>query len=215
MSFDLSEYVDVAERVRLFYERFPNGSLQSEITFTDTGVLCKAFAYRDPDDPCPTIGHAHEVIPGKTPYTKDSEVMNAETSAWGRAIVAAGFDTKKIASANEVRARQDGAEPDGLAPVDATASSAPNPAARAMAAQHANRSVPDDDGKPENVVITFGKNKGSKLGQVPRDYLEWLVQNFTARSAEQRRIVMAAGALLGGVPAQAFPDDDIPFSWIP
>ena len=32
--------------------------------------------------------------------------MNAETAAWGRAIVALGFSTKKIASAQEVRARQ-------------------------------------------------------------------------------------------------------------
>jgi hypothetical protein len=32
--------------------------------------------------------------------------MNAETSAWGRAIIALGFPTKKIASAEEVRNRQ-------------------------------------------------------------------------------------------------------------
>jgi hypothetical protein len=49
---------------------------------------------------------AWEVIPGKTPYTKDSEVQNAETSAWGRAIVAVGAATaKKIASREEVRNR--------------------------------------------------------------------------------------------------------------
>jgi hypothetical protein len=33
--------------------------------------------------------------------------MNAETSAWGRAIVALGIPTKKVASAEEVRNRQD------------------------------------------------------------------------------------------------------------
>ncbi len=36
--------------------------------------------------------------------------MNAETAAWGRAIVALGFKTKKIASAQEVRARQGSAQ---------------------------------------------------------------------------------------------------------
>src|SRR3990167_1754651 len=75
------------------------------------GVLGRAGASRPPDDPRPGVGHAFEPIPGKTPYTKDSETMNAETSAWGRAIVALGFETKKIASANEVRARQSTGEP--------------------------------------------------------------------------------------------------------
>ena len=43
-------------------------------------------------------------MPGKTPYTRDSEVMVAETSAWGRAIVAAlAGDTKRgVASKEEV-----------------------------------------------------------------------------------------------------------------
>jgi hypothetical protein len=48
------------------------------------------------------------VFPGRTPYTKGSELQNAETSAWGRAIVAVGAaDTKKgIASSEEVRNRR-------------------------------------------------------------------------------------------------------------
>ncbi len=107
MAFDLSDYVDVAERIRMFYAKYPDGSLQSEITIMPTGVLCKAYAHREPGDACPAIGHAFEPIPGKTPYTKDSEVMNAETSAWGRAIVAAGFETKKIASRDEVQNRSE------------------------------------------------------------------------------------------------------------
>jgi hypothetical protein len=44
---------------------------------------------------------------GKTPYTRDSELQNAETSAIGRAIIMVGAsDAKKVASANEVRNRQ-------------------------------------------------------------------------------------------------------------
>jgi hypothetical protein len=69
-------------------------------------VVYTAAAYRAPDDERPGIGTAWEPIPGKTPYTKDSEVMVAETSAWGRAIVAAlAGETKRIASADEVRNR--------------------------------------------------------------------------------------------------------------
>lgn len=117
MTFDLSEYVDVAERIRVFKEKYPDGVLQSELTRMDDGWLCKAFAYRDPGDVLPGIGHAFEPVPGKTTFTKDSEAMNAETSAWGRAIVALGFETKKIASAEEVQARQgNGAQPNAISP---------------------------------------------------------------------------------------------------
>jgi hypothetical protein len=110
--FNMDDYVDVAQRISLFNERYPDGSLQSELEpYMHEGFLigwfCKAFAYRTPDDQRPGVGHAYEAVPGKTPYTKDSEAMNAETSAWGRAIIALGFPTKKIASRQEVEARQE------------------------------------------------------------------------------------------------------------
>jgi hypothetical protein len=110
--FNMDDYVDVAERISLFKAEYPQGVLQSELSEVrdENGVLvgwlCKAYAYRDLTDQRPAIGHAVEPVPGKTPYTRDSEAMNAETSAWGRAIIALGFQTKKIASANEVRNRQ-------------------------------------------------------------------------------------------------------------
>lgn len=219
MSFNLDEYVDVSERIRQFAEKFPEGSLQSEIEFVSGGVLCKAFAYRTAADERPGIGHAFEPIPGKTPYTRDSETMNAETSAWGRAIVALGFETKKIASANEVRARQGS----GAGPTDTTgrenpanpgddAGSTPapdNPAAKAQAAQEAAKAArtPTDDGNPANVLFTFGKHKGATVGQVPRPYLEWLTGGyFEAKTAEQRRLLAAAHAFL--IPED---DDGVPF----
>lgn len=117
--FNMDDYVDVAERISLFSEKYPDGSLQSwvkQVADNDgviIGWLCEASAYRTPDDQRPGMGHAFEPVPGKTPFTKDSEAMNAETSAWGRAIIALGFQTKKIASANEVRARQGSAAGDG------------------------------------------------------------------------------------------------------
>jgi hypothetical protein len=110
------DYIDVAERIRLFKEQYPEGSLQGEmeepVTIGDTTfiVYCAA-AYRTPDDGRPGIGWAWEPVPGPTPFTKDSELMNAETSAWGRAIVALGLPTKKIASSEEVRNRQESQAP--------------------------------------------------------------------------------------------------------
>lgn len=117
-----SGYVDVAARIVEFRTKHPDGCLQpADLTKPyevvtigqDAFVLVVAAAYRSPDDPRPGIGMAYESYPGRTPYTKGSELQNAETSAWGRAIVAAlAADTKRgIASAEEVRNRQ--AERDG------------------------------------------------------------------------------------------------------
>lgn len=107
--FKMDDYVDVAERIRDFNRKYPEGSLQAELVYMENpaGWLCVAQAYRTPDDPRPGVGHAFESVPGKTPYTRDSEAQNAETSAWGRAIVALGFETKKIASRQEVRNRSE------------------------------------------------------------------------------------------------------------
>ena len=111
------DYIEVPERIAEFRTKYPEGGLQPwdktkpyEIVELGgvTHIIVVAAAYRTPDDPIPGVGMAQEVFPGKTPYTKGSELMNAETSAWGRAIVAAlAADTKRgIASAEEVRNRK-------------------------------------------------------------------------------------------------------------
>lgn len=114
-------YVDVAARIVEFRGKHPDCSLQPvdpanpftvQAIGDKTFIVVTAAAYRTPDDQRPGIGMAWEPFPGRTPYTRDSELQNAETSAWGRAIVAAmAADTKRgIASAEEVRNR--GAERD-------------------------------------------------------------------------------------------------------
>lgn len=111
--FNQDEYVDVAERKREFYARYPDGRLVcgSPPKVEEIGgkpyIWYHARAYRTPDDPFPGDGWAAEPVPGATPFTRDSELMNAETAAWGRAIVAVGIDTKKISSAEEIRNRED------------------------------------------------------------------------------------------------------------
>lgn len=102
-----SDYVTVADRIGAFYERFPDGSLQSDIVeLTESRVVIRAVAYRSPDDPRPGVGHASLAIPGSTPYTRGSELENAETSAWGRAIAALGFETKAgVATADEISSK--------------------------------------------------------------------------------------------------------------
>lgn len=113
---DLGDYVEVSERIVEFRQAYPDGRLRPadpaqpfriETVGDKTFIVVVAAAYRTADDPLPGIGMAWEQFPGKTPYTRDSELQNAETSAWGRAIVAAlAADTKRgIATADEVRAR--------------------------------------------------------------------------------------------------------------
>lgn len=111
---NMDDYVDVAERLVEFRDKHPDGSLQTlDVQFLEFGgqhwVVYRAAAYRTPDDARPGHGAAWEPVPGRTPFTKDSELQNAETSAWGRAIVAAlAADTKRgVASRQEVEARQD------------------------------------------------------------------------------------------------------------
>jgi hypothetical protein len=113
MTFDLSDYVDVPERIRLFADKHPDGSLRAEVIHWPTTevpfIAVKAEAFRSPMDEAPGVGLAWEPFPGTTPYTKKSELQNAETSAWGRAIVAVlAADSKRgIASQDEVRNRRD------------------------------------------------------------------------------------------------------------
>lgn len=107
------DYIDVASRIVEFRKTWPQGSLtQVSLEFLkDFGgkdwVVYTAAAYRSPEDENPGIGTAWEPVPGPTRFTKDSEVQNAETAAWGRAMMASlAVDARKgIASSEEVRNR--------------------------------------------------------------------------------------------------------------
>lgn len=113
MAFDMKDYVTVPERVAEFYRQHPEGRICSSapevVTIGNaTFIAVTTEVYRTPDDPRPCVGSAWEPFPGRTPYTKEAEMMNAETSAIGRALAAAGIMVhRSLASANEVAARQD------------------------------------------------------------------------------------------------------------
>ncbi len=128
------DYIDVATRIVDFREKHPEGSLQ-QVKWEVVEVAGRPFvaftaaAYRTPDDPRPGIGTAWEPVPGPTNFTRDSELQNAETAAWGRAIVAAlAADTKPgIASSEEVRNRQKAAERDWPKEYEAAKAMGPGP----------------------------------------------------------------------------------------
>jgi len=111
------DYIPVNERIAAFIAQYPAGSLRplwpdepyKVLGEGDTKWLVYgACAFRTPDDPAPGVGLAWEPVPGRTPYTRGSELMVAETSAWGRALAAIGIATNKsIASAEEVRSARE------------------------------------------------------------------------------------------------------------
>lgn len=116
--FDLGDYVEVKDRIAKFYDLFGQGRLVTqgyELTREPDDkpkVIVTALAYRTPDDPHPGVGTSWLYLPGATSYTKGSEIENAETSAWGRAIGSLGIlILKSIATTNEINAKSGTDEP--------------------------------------------------------------------------------------------------------
>ena len=102
-NFNLDDYIQVNERIEKFYEKYPEGSIQTEIVSNGNGeVIIKAYAYRNSEDKHPTTGHAMEKE-GSSFINKTSHIENCETSAVGRALAMMGFEIKKsVASREEV-----------------------------------------------------------------------------------------------------------------
>lgn len=115
---NLDNYVDVATRLKMALEKWPNLRVTEsgyEIAQfgAETVLICRVTVWRDTDDEYPVTASASEPLPGKTPYTRSSELMVGMTSALGRALGYMGIGltalgTKpSIASRNEIEARQD------------------------------------------------------------------------------------------------------------
>jgi hypothetical protein len=127
------KYTEVKVRIQAFYAAHPDGRLVTTKIkvfepdlFADgqARVMVKAKAYRTPDDPLPGTGTSWMIIPGTTPYTKNSEVENCETSAWGRAIASIGIAIdQNIATSQEIRMKA-GGEVEGSGPAAALAEAA-------------------------------------------------------------------------------------------
>ena len=114
-SFDPAEsgYVDVAARLAEWYAKHPDARIETAaIEMNDDRVTVRAQVFRDSGvDTLPAgTGHSWLEIPGSTPYTRGSELENAETSAVGRALVMAGIPSKSVASADEVASKKGGEE---------------------------------------------------------------------------------------------------------
>lgn len=109
VSYNMDGYIQVADRIKLFYARYPEGSLQMGTpTFIDIGdkkwAMGRAYAYRTPTDERPGVGTAWEIVPGTTNFTRGSEIQNLETSCWGRCIGSLGIGIDgSIATLDEIQ----------------------------------------------------------------------------------------------------------------
>jgi hypothetical protein len=89
-AFNLGDYVDVPTRLAEALKRWPDLRIQETrpviVTVDNQAyVEISCTVWRDDTDPLPTTAYCWEPIPGRTPYTKGSEMMNASTSLpWAR-----------------------------------------------------------------------------------------------------------------------------------
>lgn len=193
-------YVDVATRIAEFYDRYPDGSLQMDPPKMETidgqlYLVGRAYAYRTPSDERPGIGHAWELCPGRTPYTKGSELMVLETSCWGRALAALGIATRSgVATADEVHAAESrrGSTPTGALRGPA-AKNMTGPATEAQVGAIAK--IMRSQGLNEVALDTLARAEGGfempreGLAKLTKGQASWLIDrmNQKDRPAERSR----------------------------
>jgi hypothetical protein len=91
-------YVEVADRITLFYQDHPDGIIRTEMVSLDGPfVVFKATNYRDIEEfkaGFGVTGYAYE-IEGGNHVNQTSFIENAETSAIGRSLANRDYATKK------------------------------------------------------------------------------------------------------------------------
>ncbi|CAB4175900.1 hypothetical protein UFOVP979_1 [uncultured Caudovirales phage] len=113
MAFSLDNYVDVATRLRLAFDKYPDLRVQEtkreivEMPDKSCFIRCEVTVWRDASDPIPAIATACELYPGKTSFSRSSENECGFTSALGRALGYMSFGiSNSIATRDEVQAAQ-------------------------------------------------------------------------------------------------------------
>jgi hypothetical protein len=112
-SFDPAAYAPVAERIRLFWESFPGGRIETRlVSRTDHDVVFEARVYRTADEAMPAATGWAAEREGDGDVNLVACLENTETSAVGRALANLGFTAAKerpsaeeMAKAARARAR--------------------------------------------------------------------------------------------------------------
>lgn len=96
------EYMTVALRVQQFREKHPDWSIVTAIVHRDADEVVMLASIVNEQGRIIATGHAEEKRKASQ-INSTSALENAETSAIGRALAAAGFGGTEFASANEVQ----------------------------------------------------------------------------------------------------------------
>jgi len=96
------EYQTVALRVQKFREAHPEWELSTEIIEANEKFVIMQARIYNYEGKCIATGHAEE-FRAASQINSTSALENAETSAIGRALAAAGWGGTEFASANEVQ----------------------------------------------------------------------------------------------------------------
>jgi hypothetical protein len=89
---DLSAYALVADRITLFYERYPAGRIVTELfSRTEREITFRALVFRGPEDTQPAATGWASEREGDGQINQVACLENTETSAVGRALANLGF----------------------------------------------------------------------------------------------------------------------------
>ena len=89
---DLSAYALVADRITLFYERYPAGRIVTELfSRTEREITFRALVFRGPEDTHPAATGWASEREGDGQINQVACLENTETSAVGRALANLGF----------------------------------------------------------------------------------------------------------------------------
>lgn len=113
------EYMTVALRVQQFREKHPDWSIVTAIVHRDADEVVMLASIVNEQGRIIATGHAEEKRKASQ-INSTSALENAETSAIGRALAAAGFGGTEFASANEVQnaVHQQAAKPQARGNID-------------------------------------------------------------------------------------------------
>jgi hypothetical protein len=175
---NLDGYVTVNERLKLALAKYPDLRVE-ELPFQiveigdQTNLHCTVRVYTTPDDTRPVLGSVLEPVPGRTPYTRHSELMVGMTSALGRALGYLGFGIDKgIASNDEVAARvgsdrdfEDAMPAVTRSQVGSRAKTGPSKAAQAAL----DRGQGADTGEPTEAILDAFPGASVKKRQEPTE----------------------------------------------
>lgn len=220
------DYVTVAERIAIFREKYPQGSLRplnpnkpyDIVTIGDkVFVVVVAAAYRTPDDQAAGVGMAWEPFPAVSQQLRGSELMVCESSAWGRAIVAAlAADTKRtIASAEEVANRGGALTAEKVSTMFPKSKVAPSPVRPPSTGGGAAMATP----KQVKFLERLADERNADATVLASETLGKMVESIGALTAKEASAVID-GILNGdGAPAakqpakvaSLIPDDEQPF----